>query len=119
VNIDILNNPLFVDDKNRPFRRAVGAKYAIFLGYFTMRPKIAQQGVRNPFETIGPSFQTRNMIYADAQNLDISLRKLGIVCLVRRNLMRSNRRPGQGEKRQHGGCSPHVLQGHILIQMAG
>lgn len=94
VDVDVLNAAFFIDDEDGAFRIAFVTQDAIFFGYFTLGPEIAQQGVRDSPQAVGPRFQTGNMIYADAQNLDISIRKLGIFCLVRRNLVRSNWCPG-------------------------
>ena len=84
-----------------------------------MGPEITQQWIRNLTKTLCPCFQTRYMINAYAQNLDISRREGSIFCVVRRNLVRSDRRPGQGEKHENDSFPLQLIQVYISPQMAG
>ena len=59
------------------------------------------------------------MIYAYAQDLDIQSRKLGDLSLVRRDLVRSDWRPGEGKERQNHGLPGEVAERHVLVKMAG
>ena len=94
VNIDILDDTCFVDDENGAFGAPIGTQYTILLGDLAMRPEIAQKWIGNPTQAFSPGLQTRNRINAYAQDLDIQSRKSVVLGLIRRDLRRSDRRPG-------------------------
>lgn len=54
VNVDVLNDALFVDDEDRPLGVSLRAKHAVQLSHLAVGPEIAHQRVRNPAEAIGP-----------------------------------------------------------------
>ena len=66
-----------------------------------MRVKIAQQGVGDTAQAISPGLQAGDAVDADAQNLGMDPFEPVEDRLVRRDLARSYRRPGQGKESQH------------------
>jgi hypothetical protein len=84
-----------------------------------MGPEVAQQGIADASQAFRPSGQAGDVIYADAQNLGIRFRKLGFIGLVSRNLIRSDRGPGQGKERQDDVVAAQLAQLHILAKMTG
>lgn len=60
------------------------------------------------------------MVNADAQNLDIPFRKLGLLSFVRRNLAGSNRGPGFGEESDHRDFASlaKIAQADLLLHVA-
>jgi hypothetical protein len=69
-------------------------------------------------QVIRPRLQTRNMIYTDAQNLDIRSREFGQVGLIRRDLTRSYRGPGHRVKGQNDRFTLQVTQADRFAQVA-
>jgi len=59
------------------------------------------------------------MIDADAQNLGIQSRELGVFGLVGRDLPASNGCPGQREEGKDDVLPPQMTQGDLLVQLAG
>ena len=57
------------------------------------------------------------MIYADAQDLGVQSRKLGMFSLVRRDLTRSDRRPGKRIEHNHHILAAQVAQGKGFPQV--
>src|SRR5512136_2772266 len=82
-------------------------------------PKVAQKGIADAPQAFRPSGQTGNVIHADAQNLGIRFRELGLISLVSRNLIRSDRGPGQGKERQDDVVTAQVTQLDRLSQLTG
>jgi hypothetical protein len=99
VDVDVADDPLRVDNKDGPLRAAlVVPEYAVLFRDSAVRPEIAQQRVANATQALGPCFETRDVVDADAQDLGIKSRELGQVGLVRRDLVRSDRRPCHREE---------------------
>jgi len=84
-----------------------------------MGPEIAQQWVVDAAQAVCPGFDAWDMVDADAQDLGIQSRKLGLFGFVRRDLAGSYRSPGLREKRQNDVRSTQLSQGDLTIQMAG
>ena len=59
------------------------------------------------------------MVNRDAQDLGIYSREPGIICLIRRDLVRSYRGPGKGEKYKHYIFPLQITQGYIFTKVAG
>ena len=66
-----------------------------------MRPEIAEQGIVDTAQALCPGLQTGYMVNADAQNLGVQSRELACVGFVRRDLARSDGRPGQRKEHQY------------------
>jgi hypothetical protein len=119
VDVDITNDSLFIDHENCPFGKPFRPLDPIFAGNLTQGIKIAQKRERDAAEAFRPCFEAGDVINTDAQDLGIESRELAKLGFVRRDLVRSDRCPGQGEKCQHHGCfSTESTQSHRFVQVA-
>lgn len=94
VNIDVLDDTFLINDEQGAFAVPFATQDAICRRDCAMRPEIGEQGKADPAQAFSPCLQAGNMIDADAQNLGIQSRELGLFSLVRRDLAASYRRPG-------------------------
>ena len=111
MHIYIANDTLLVDHKYRSLRKTLGAQHAIQLGDRTMRVEIAQQGVFDTSQAVRPGFQAGDTINAQTQNLGSDPIEPFFSNLVRWDLTRSYRCPGQREEGQD-----HISQAAIITQ---
>ncbi len=119
VDVDISDESLLIDDEDGPFRVAFGPQNAVLLCHRAMGPEVAKERIVDPTKAFRPCLETGNMVYADAQNLGIRPRKLGVFGLVGRDLAASNGGPRQREKGQNHIMSPHMTQRDLFAQVAG
>jgi hypothetical protein len=101
VNIYIADDTFLVDDKDGAFAAAVLAQDAVRLSDLSVREKVAQEGIADTPQAICPRLETRDTVNADAQNLGVHPLELVEQRLVRRDLARSDRCPGQWEKGEY------------------
>jgi hypothetical protein len=94
VYVDVAYDALFVDNEEGALALAVLAQDVIALGHLTVGVKVAQERVSYPLQAFGPGAQARNAVYAYTQNLGIHPFEPVERDLVRRDLVRSDRRPG-------------------------
>lgn len=71
MDVDVTNNSLFVDNKNRPLRESFSPFYSVFSGNLAKGAEITQKRKRNTAEAFCPSLQAGNMVNTDTQNLGI------------------------------------------------
>lgn len=72
MDIDIPDNPLFIDDENGALGTTfVRSKHAIFLSHHAVGPEIAEQGIIDAAQAFCPGFDARDMIDANAQDLGV------------------------------------------------
>jgi hypothetical protein len=71
VYVDVLDDPFGIDDEYGTLRLPIVTQDVVFLGNGPVGPEVAQQRKGDPFKAVCPSFQTRDVVDADAQNLDI------------------------------------------------
>ena len=120
VDVNITNNAILVDDEQRPLGMSFfGTQNPILRGNSAVWPKVAQERIADAPQAFRPSGQTGDVIYADAQNLGIRFRELGLIGLVSRNLVRSDRGPGQRKERQNDVVAAQLTQLHLFTKMAG
>jgi hypothetical protein len=120
VDVNISDNAILVDEKQRPLRTSfLGTQNSVLRGNRAMGPKVAQERIADTSQAFRPGGQTGNVIYADAQNLGIRFRELGLIGLVSRNLARSDRGPGHGEEGQDDVVAPQLTQRHFLAKVTG
>jgi hypothetical protein len=120
VDVNIADNAILVDEKQRPLGTSfLGTQNSVLRGNRAMGPKVTQERIADTSQAFRPGGQTGNVIYADAQNLGIRFRELGLIGLVSRNLARSDRGPGHGEEGQDDVVAPQLTQRHFLAKMTG
>ena len=71
MNVDVLNDSLFIDDENRALSVPFMAQNIVALGDRPVRPEITQQRIRDPAQAFTPGVQAGNVVDADAQDLGI------------------------------------------------
>jgi hypothetical protein len=119
VHIGVANEAVLVDDEQGALAVAFRTQDAVFLGGFSMWPKIAQQRVINAPQAVSPGPQAGYAVNAEAQNLGLDPIEPVESGLVGWDLACSNRRPGQGEKGQYDVAYPAIIaQTDGLPQMA-
>ncbi len=84
-----------------------------------MGPEIAQQGKTDSSEALGPRLQAGDMVNADAQNLGIQSRELGLFGLIRRDLTASDGGESQREEGNDDIPAPEPVERDVGIEMAG
>ncbi len=120
MDINVTDNPILVDDEQRPLGMPFfGTQNPILPGNRPVGPEIAEEGIADAPQAFRPSGQAGDVIHADAQNLGIRFRELGLIGLVSRNLVRSDRCPGQGKERQDDIVAPQITQLYFLAKMTG
>ena len=83
-----------------------------------MRPEIAQQRVGDASHRFRPSFDARNGVGANAQNLGVVPGKLGKIFLVSRYLNGSDRSESERVERQNNVLfTPETRELHLGIQV--
>lgn len=108
MDIDVSDNTLLIQDEDCPFRIPFPAQHTIPFGNFTVWPEITQQRVGDSAQAFCPSIQTRFRVNTDTQDLGIQSREFSFVSLIRRDLTRSYRCPGQREERDHHILTPEA-----------
>lgn len=71
MDIDIANDPLFIDHENRPFGEPFRPLNPIFTGNLAQGTEIAQEGKGDAAETLRPCLEAGDVINTDAQDLGI------------------------------------------------
>jgi len=71
MDVDVTDETLFIDDKKSSFGVTFCAQHPVFLSYFAMRPKVAQQRIIDTAQALSPSFKTGYVINGYAQDLGI------------------------------------------------
>lgn len=69
--IDMSNDPLRINNKNRPLGMAGVSHNAVLLRDLSMRPEIGQQRIIDTAQGFGPRLVTGNRIDRDTQNLGV------------------------------------------------
>jgi hypothetical protein len=71
MHINVTDDAVLIDNKDRPFAVAFAAQDAILLRQRAVRPEIRQQGVRNSPQAFRPGVQAVLAVNADTQDLGI------------------------------------------------
>jgi len=72
MDVDVADDPLFIDDDDCPFRITVRfPEHVVFFDHLAVGPEVTQEWKRNAAYVFRPGFQNGDVINADAQNLDI------------------------------------------------
>ena len=100
MDIDVANDTASVNDENRPLAIAFRTSHSIEVGDRRKR-KVAQQWKTYASETFGPSLKTGDVVDTDAQHLGVQPFESSGIGLVGRDLIRSDRGPGKGEKSEY------------------
>jgi hypothetical protein len=119
MDVDVADDPAPVEDEQGAFGVAFGSQDAVLTRNRTMWPEVAQERVVHPSKALCPRLEAGHMVNADAQNLGIQSRELGVFSLVGRDLAASNGGPGQREEGKDHVLSPQVTQGDVLVQVTG
>jgi hypothetical protein len=98
VDVYVADNTVLVHDEQGPLAASILAEYTIHLGHRPMRPEITEQRKADAAQALGPGLQARHMVHTDTQHLGIVPFERTQIQLVRRDLVRSDGRPGQREK---------------------
>jgi hypothetical protein len=119
VHIHVSDDALLVNDKDGALGMAFRTQDAKSLSDLSVREKIAQEWVCDPAQTVCPCLEARDAVNAETQNLGLHPIEPVECDLVRWNLRRSDRGPGEREKRQHDiALATIVTQSNGLLQMA-
>ena len=108
MNVDVADDPLLVDDEKGAFGVAFGSQDAVPPRDRTVGPEVTQERIVHPAKALRPSLEARDMIDADAQNLGIQSRELGVFSLVGRDLPASNGCPCLREEGKDDVMSPQM-----------
>ena len=109
MHIHVAEDALLVNHKDRALGRTHGAQNAETLGHPAMRPKVAQEWIRDAAQTVCPRPEAICAVYADTQNLGMHPFEPIEHGLVRRDLSRSDRGPGEREKRDDDVSPPAIV----------
>lgn len=72
MDVDVADDPLFIDDEDCPFRITVRfPEHVVFFDHLAVGPEVTQEWKRNAAYVFRPGFQNGDVINADAQNLGI------------------------------------------------
>ena len=118
MHVNVTNLALLIDDEYSPFRESFRTEDAVLEGRMAMRPEIAQQRVGDASHRFRPSFDARNGVGANAQNLGVVPGKLGKIFLVSRYLNGSDRSESERVERQNNVLfTPETRELHLGIQV--
>ena len=109
VDIHVADDALLVNHKDRALGRTHGAQNAERFGHLAVRPKVAQEWIRDAAQTLCPCPEAVRAVYADTQNLGTHPFEPVKCGLVGRDLGRSDGGPGKGEKRDDDISLPSIV----------
>ena len=94
MHVHVLDNALFIDNKDSPLGTAIRAQNAKGLRHLSVGKEVAQKGIGDVSQTLGPGLKAGHTINAETQNLGLKPLEPVQGGLVRGNLTRSDRGPG-------------------------
>ena len=118
VHIHVADDAEFIDHVYGALRFSFAAQHAVSARHGAVRVEIAQQRVGDAAQAFSPGFQAGDAINTDTQDLGIDPIEPVESDLVRWDLTRSYRRPGQGEESdRHITATAVFTQTHALAQV--